>query len=228
MNEAISEQKPPLKPDGVCILSGGIDSTVLLYKLLAEGKRPYALSFDYGQRHMRELSYAKGTAIRTNTPFLKVLLECELFEGSSQTSNIPVPHGHYAEESMKATIVPNRNMVMLAMAASLCISIKGGYIAYGAHAGDHAIYPDCRSSFVDGMTLALMSCDWNPPKLLVPFIKKSKTDVVKEGALLSVPFGLTYSCYEGRKNHCGLCGTCVERQEAFAEANVYDPTAYEK
>lgn len=227
MNEAISEQKPPLKPDGVCILSGGIDSTVLLYKLLAEGKRPYALSFDYGQRHMRELSYAKGTAIRTNTPFLKVLLECELFEGSSQTSNIPVPHGHYAEESMKATIVPNRNMVMLAMAAAFCISVKGRYIAYGAHSGDHAIYPDCRQSFVDGMQLALMSCDWNPPQLIAPFLNKSKTDVVKEGSLLQVPFELTYSCYEGRIYHCGKCGTCVERREAFVEANVEDPTAYE-
>lgn len=217
--------------DSVLILSGGLDSTVLLYKCLEEGYTPALLSFNYGQRHHRELGYAKTTANTLGLPWRQVVLPSELFRGSSQTSSsIPVPEGHYAEESMKATVVPNRNMVMLSLAAAYAISLKVQPVFYAAHSGDHAIYPDCRPEFVEAMDKCFFNCDWAPPKLYAPFLSWSKRDIVVEGARLNVDFTHTWSCYKGNDviHHCGKCGTCVERIEAFVLARISDPTEYEK
>jgi 7-cyano-7-deazaguanine synthase len=139
---------------------------------------------------------------------------------------VPVPHGHYAAENMKQTVVPNRNMIMLAVAAGWAISEKADRVAYGAHAGDHTIYPDCRPEFAAALGKAIGLADWHHLDLHCPFIKLSKTDIVRLGAQLHVDFAQTWSCYEGGELHCRRCGTCVERKEAFERAGVIDPTKY--
>ena len=213
----------------VAIFSGGLDSTVLLHQLLAAGDQVLALSVDYGQRHRRELTHARQIAeqlgIRWQLADLSAIRP--LLAGSSQTSDdMPVPHGHYAAENMKQTVVPNRNMIMLAVAAGWAISQRADRVAYGAHAGDHTIYPDCRPEFADAMRHAIGLADWHRIDLYCPFIELSKADIVRFGAELHVDFAATWSCYAGGDLHCGLCGTCVERKEAFEKAGVRDPTQY--
>lgn len=218
----------------VVIFSGGLDSTVLLNHVLRQGHEAIALSINYGQRHRRELDASilvvnylndiGGGHVQHHILDLSVLRT--ILGGSSQTSDLPVPHGHYAEESMKQTVVPNRNMIMLSVAAGLAISSKAQRVAYGAHAGDHAIYPDCRPEFAEAVGGALALCDWEPPKLWSPFVKMNKWDIVSLGSMEAAPMHLSYSCYEGGVQHCGKCGTCRERHESFGRAGVWDPTSW--
>lgn len=213
----------------IVVFSGGLDSTVLLFKMRSLGAEVRALSIDYGQRHVRELEAAadicNSYGFQHQIADLRSLTK--LMAGSSQTDpNVPVPHGHYAEETMKATVVPNRNMVLLAVAGAWAISTKSDTISYAAHAGDHAIYPDCREEFVVPLSEALWNADWHHVKLERPFIKMTKADIVKVGWEISAPMHRTYSCYEGERIHCGKCGTCTERREAFKLAGVHDPTQY--
>lgn len=216
----------------VLCLSGGLDSTVLLYHLLTQGYEIRCLSVDYGQRHRRELTAAKSICLAAHVEHKVVDLHnvVELMGGSSQTSpDVPVPDGHYAEESMKVTVVPNRNMLLLALAGAWAVSTRSEFIAYAAHSGDHAIYPDCRPEFTDAVATALQLCDWHPVKLLRPFLYPTpldKSEVVRLGAKVGVPFGTTWSCYKGEEFHCGTCGTCTERREAFQLAGITDPTTY--
>ncbi len=220
------------KPKCVLCYSGGLDSTVLLYQLRKEGYDVHCLSVNYGQRHDREVNHALRLCKELNVDFrtiyidLKrtVLLDCK---SSQINDSVPVPDGHYTDETMKATIVPNRNMILLSLATALAISLKAPIIAYAAHAGDHAIYPDCRPEFVVGMAAVIRCCDWYKPDLITPFLDRSKADIVKLGAELGVPFEKTYSCYKGGEKHCGRCGTCVERRESFQLAGIPDPTEYE-
>jgi len=137
-----------------------------------------------------------------------------------------VPAGHYTNETMKLTVVPNRNMIMLSVAIGWAVSGKADAVAYAAHAGDHTIYPDCRPAFIEAIRQAAALCDWHRVELLTPFVGKTKRDIVRLGAELDVPFGQTWSCYVGGEVHCGRCGTCVERREAFKSAGVDDPTVY--
>ncbi len=211
--------------------SGGLDSTVLLYHLLKNLKcEVRCLSVHYGQKHKKELisaslicKHLKVEHQVADLSHLKVL-----FAGSSQTSNeVQVPEGHYAEESMKATVVPNRNAVLLSLAGAWAVATKSNAVAYAAHAGDHTIYPDCRKEFADAMGVALSLCDWHKIELLRPFVDKTKAGIVKLGADLKVPFEWTWSCYKGKELHCGKCGTCVERCCAFKQAGVNDLTEYE-
>jgi 7-cyano-7-deazaguanine synthase len=214
----------------IVIFSGGMDSTVLLATLIAAGHEVKALSVDYGQRHRKELNAAAALAalygvehrvadLRSITPLLA---------GSSQTSaDVEVPEGHYAEESMKQTVVPNRNMIMLAVAAGWAISLKYDAVAYGAHAGDHAIYPDCRDDFAQTLADAIRLADWHTVSLIRPFVNLTKAMIVERGLALGVPFEKTWTCYKGGDKHCGKCGTCVERLEAFEIAGAVDPAEYE-
>jgi 7-cyano-7-deazaguanine synthase len=196
------------------LFSGGLDSTVLAAQLLADGAETRLLSIDYGQRHAKELQQAEKIAEALGLPhrILRLPDLGPLLGGSSLTDNqVELPEGHYAEESMKAT----------------ALSLGFDTIAYAAHAGDHTIYPDCRPEFADAMESALGLADWEKLSLHRPFVHLSKTDLVKKGAELDAPLYLTWSCYAGREKHCGKCGTCVERKEAFALAKVTDPTEYE-
>lgn len=214
----------------VAIYSGGMDSTVLLYHLRSLGYEVNALSVDYGQRHRKELESARTICHASGIPHEVADLRgiTHLLQGSSLTSaEVEVPEGHYAEESMKMTVVPNRNMIMLSVAIGYAISLRAKFVAYGAHAGDHTIYPDCRPEFAAAVNTAALLADWHQVELLSPFIRLTKSEIARLGAQLNVPYHLTWSCYKGGERHCGRCGTCVERAEAFSLAGLHDPTEYQ-
>ncbi len=212
----------------VVLHSGGMDSTVLLHHLLEEGNAVRGFGVDYGQRHRRELQAAETLCRRLGVDWqLAAITASEpLFDRSALTGPAEIPEGHYTDESMKQTVVPNRNMILLALAIGQAINLGYEAVAYAAHAGDHTIYPDCRPAFADAMANAAGLCDFRPVRLLRPFIDLTKADIVRRGAALGVPFELTWSCYQGGQAHCGRCGTCVERREAFALAGIPDPTVY--
>jgi 7-cyano-7-deazaguanine synthase len=215
----------------IVILSGGLDSTVLAYYITKSNRHSLlgCVSVDYGQRHRVELTCAQRTARKLGVPHYLVDLTGlrSLLSRSALTSSQPVPEGHYAEDSMKATVVPNRNMILISIAVGIGISKGAEVVAYGAHSGDHAIYPDCRPEFAEALGKAVNLCDYNPPELLRPFIHKTKAEIVRIGADLDVPFTDTYTCYNGGMLACGKCGTCVERLEAFDIAGVKDPLEYQ-
>ena len=213
----------------VVLFSGGLDSTVLVYHLLNKGADLKLLSIDYGQRHEKELKSSSEIAefLGLEHEILRLPMLNNLLGGSALTDpSISLPEGHYAEDSMKATVVPNRNMILLSLAAGHAISLQFDTVAYAAHAGDHTIYPDCRPEFATAMDQALKLCDWNTVSLYRPFVQLSKHDLVRKGKELGVPFEKTWSCYAGNDKHCGKCGTCVERKEAFELVGLLDPTEY--
>ena len=213
----------------VVLFSGGLDSTVLASHLISKGAEVRLLSIDYGQRHAKELAHGEALAKHMNLPRKSLLLPDlgDLLKGSSLTDDsVELPEGHYAEESMKATVVPNRNMILLALAGGYALSSGFDTIAYAAHAGDHFIYPDCRPEFAEAMEKALGLADWNDLSLYRPFVDMTKADLVRLGTELGTPLEMTWSCYAGMDVHCGKCGTCVERKEAFELAKVPDPTKY--
>ena len=215
----------------VVLFSGGLDSTVLASHLLSQGAEVRLLSIDYGQRHAKELAHGEALAKHMNLPRKSLLLPDlgDLLKGSSLTDDsVELPEGHYAEESMKATVVPNRNMILLALAGGYALSSGFDTIAYAAHAGDHFIYPDCRPEFAEAMEKALGLADWNDLSLYRPFVDMTKADLVSLGTELGTPLEMTWSCYAGMDIHCGKCGTCVERKEAFELAKVHDPTKYKE
>ena len=212
------------------ILSGGMDSVTLLYYLLHNGSKVKALSINYGQRHLKELEYAKYHCEKLNiehqTADLTGITHLLGKESVLVNKSIEVPDGHYEELVMKKTVVPNRNMLMLAVATSYAISEKFDGIVYGAHAGDHAIYPDCRKEFTDALAKAILLCDWHQVELHRPFIKKTKADIARTGKYLDVDFTKTWSCYKGEEKQCGQCATCIERREAFHLSEMEDHTEY--
>ena len=165
----------------VLTLSGGLDSTVLLWHLLNQRHEVRCLSVDYGQRHRRELEaateIAKLVGVEHRIADLSNLRQ--FMGGSSQTSDVPVPEGHYAADNMKLTVVPNRNMILLAVAGAWAVSTKSDSIAYAAHAGDHAVYPDCREEFVKPLSEALWNADWHQVKIERPFLKMTKAEIAE-------------------------------------------------
>lgn len=197
------------------ILSGGLDSTTALHKLMADGHTVGAISFDYGQKHSKELDYACYWTQFLNVPHEIVHLG-GVFSGSALTGDKPMPLTDYSVESMKSTVVPNRNMVMLAIAISKAIQHGYDAVAYGAHAGDRDVYPDCRPEFVDVMRQAAMLCDWNNIKLLAPLIDLDKRQIVKLARSLKIDLKRTWSCYEGGAEPCGKCGSCRALIEAMS------------
>jgi 7-cyano-7-deazaguanine synthase len=234
---AFTEQEEIDRTDiksAVILLSGGMDSTTLLYKARDEGIHCHAIGFDYGQKHLKEVAAAQEIARRLDVGYklinLTSLHDSFLMHAASSQTNpdIDVPHGHYADDNMKVTVVPNRNMIMLSIAASYAITIGADAVGYAAHAGDHAVYPDCRPVFIWGMSIALEHCHFSPGiTLYTPFRDIGKHDIAVKGQELQVPWELTWSCYEGSDVHCGSCGTCVERKEAFHLSGIPDKTPYE-
>lgn len=215
--------------DTVVILSGGMDSAVLLAQEKRNGTVVEAITFDYGQRHRKEIEYADAYAFSLGVTWHLITLPLrDVFagSGSSQVTDEPVPHGHYAEENMKKTVVPHRNLIMLSLAAARARSIGAKWVSYAAHAGDHTIYPDCRPEFVSALNKLLAVSDWEPIGISAPFLALTKGDIAAMGVSIGVPFEHTWSCYEGGLMHCGKCGACTERKEAFAEFELDDPTIY--
>jgi len=224
----------------VAIVSGGMDSVTLahLIKRHDPEARLIIVSFDYGQRHQIELDYARYQAriLESEHKIVDLRSMSIHLHGSSLTSSeVEVPDGHYSDESMKATVVPNRNMIMLSIAGGIAVAEGAQYVATAVHAGDHFIYPDCRPEFVEqaARTIKAATADgfgsWDDKHGVIwaPFINIGKHDIVSVGMGLGVNYHYTWSCYKGGDLHCGRCGTCVERKEAFQLANVVDPTNYD-
>lgn len=219
--------------DGVIICSGGMDSVTLAYMQHSVNDKIMLVSFDYGQRHSKELNFAHYTADNLGVPWEYVNLSHlgRLLGGSALTDRrIDVPEGHYAADSMKQTVVPNRNMIMLSIAVGIAVAAGASYVATAIHAGDHAIYPDCRPDFLASINRTVMYATDGFAvqgfQVCAPFVDMTKAQICELGSTLEVPFDHTWSCYKGLQKHCGKCGTCVERKEAFELAGVTDPTEY--
>ncbi|HTB63343.1 MAG TPA: 7-cyano-7-deazaguanine synthase QueC [Opitutales bacterium] len=213
----------------VVLLSGGLDSTVALYEARARHEVAGAVSFDYGAKHNhREIPCAEWQCAQLQIPHQVIALDfvAELFSSALLKSGGAIPDGHYEEETMKQTVVPFRNGIMLAVAAGYAESRGAQGLVIAAHAGDHAIYPDCREEFMAAMGAAMRLGTYAEIELLRPFIHFTKAQIVARGAELGVDFAHTWSCYKGGAIHCGTCGTCVERREAFLLAKIPDPTVY--
>ena len=213
----------------VVIYSGGMDSFTVLNKALQQGHEVYALSFDYGQRHVKELKVAAQVCEKPGVPHKIVDISAinQLIGGSSLTDDIDVPEGHYEEESMKSTIVPNRNMILLSLAVGYAVSLKASKVYYGAHSGDHAIYPDCRPEFVKKMDDVCRIANYDAVEIFSPYLNNTKIDILTDGLKMGLDYSQTWTCYNGRDKACGKCGACQERLEAFALNNVTDPIEYE-
>lgn len=219
--------------EAIVICSGGMDSATLAYHVVKERNMDtQLLSFDYGQSHKKELDYAKALAARLFVPWnlIDITTITKYLKGAGLTdSTIEIPDGHYSDPIMKLTVVPNRNAIMLSIAFGVAAGMKAEIVAAGMHSGDHPIYPDCRPDFVNAFDeMEVLALDGvAETRLYTPFIHIDKTEIVRRGEKLGVPWGWTWSCYKGRELHCGKCGTCVERREAFELAKVDDPTVYE-
>ncbi len=213
----------------IVIYSGGMDSFTVLNKAIRDGKQPLALSFNYGQRHKKELDYAKRACAMLSVPHKIVDISAinSLIGGSALTDDIAVPEGHYEEPSMQQTVVPNRNMILLSLAVGYAVSQQANAVYYGAHSGDHAIYPDCRPEFVQRMKDVCAIANYEAIDIVTPYLHESKTAILTDGLNMGLDYGYTWTCYNGREKACGKCGACEERLEAFRDNNAIDPLEYE-
>lgn len=213
----------------VVIYSGGMDSFTLLHKARAQGYQVHALSFNYGQRHVRELECAREVCQQLGVPHQVIDIRSlgPVMAGSALTSDVDVPEGHYEEDSMKSTVVPNRNMILLSLATGYAVTVEARAVWFGAHGGDHAIYPDCRPEFLQKMDAVCQVANYHPVAIEAPFLKHDKGEILAEGLALGLDYSQTWTCYNGRDQACGRCGSCVERLEAFAAHDICDPLPYE-
>ncbi len=213
----------------VVLVSGGMDSVVALYQATEDHEVVAALSFDYGSKHNgREIPFASFHAERLSVPHEVISLGFmnDLFSSDLLQSGGDIPEGHYEESNMKTTVVPFRNGIMLSIAAGFAESCEAEGLVIAAHSGDHAIYPDCREEFMQSMGEAIRLGTYADIRVIRPFIDVRKEDIAARGHELGVDFSQTWSCYKGGNIHCGKCGTCVERREAFQIAGLEDPTEY--
>jgi len=212
----------------VIILSGGMDSVTLLYD--QQERIALAVSFDYGSKHnAREIPFARLHCERLGIRHITIPLDfmTTYFQSSLLKGGEEIPEGHYADENMRSTVVPFRNGIMLSIAVGIAESNGLKYVMMANHSGDHTIYPDCTPQFVDAFDEAAQAGTFVGIKLLSPFVNWTKGDIARRGKELGIDYAETWSCYKGGEQHCGKCGTCVERKEALAEAGIEDPTIYE-
>jgi 7-cyano-7-deazaguanine synthase len=213
--------------DSVIVLSGGLDSTTLLYEQRA--RIALAVSFDYGSNHnKREIECARHHCERLGVEQLVIPLDFikRYFTSSLLEGGDAVPTGEYDDDNMHSTVVPFRNGIMLSVACGLAESRGLNRLLIANHGGDHAIYPDCRPDFVSAIDAATQSGTYNHVRVVAPYTNLTKSDIVRRGAALGVNYADTYSCYCGGERHCGRCATCTERKEAFRQAGIPDPTEY--
>ena len=218
-----------MKPKAVVIYSGGMDSYTVLHLALQQGYEVHAVSFNYGQRHSKELDVAARvcSALGVSHKLVDITAINQLLQGSSLTStDIDIPTGEYEEDNMKSTVVPNRNMILLSMAIGYAVSLGSAHVFYGAHAGDHDIYPDCRPEFVDAMNVVSTIANYDDVQIISPFLYASKLAILQAGLAMGLDYLQTWTCYLGQEKACGQCGSCVERLDAFAKAGLTDPVPY--
>ena len=213
----------------VVLVSGGMDSVAALYQAHTEHTVVGAVSFDYGSKHNhKEIPFAAWHCRQLGIPHRAITLDFvgQLFKSDLLKSGGAIPDGHYEQQNMKQTVVPFRNGIMLAIAGGYAESIESQGLVIAAHSGDHAIYPDCREDFMKAMADAIRLGTYAAVEILRPFIHNTKAEIARRGHELGVDFAQTWSCYKGGDVHCGTCGTCVERREAFQLAGLSDPTVY--
>jgi len=219
------------KIKAIVVYSGGMDSFTLLHKAIADGREVYPINFYYGQRHAVEIQCAEKVCADLGLQLRKIDISSlnGIIDNSALSGNIDIPTGHFQDESMKLTVVPNRNMMLLSMAAAYAINIKADEVWYGAHNGDHEIYPDCRPVFVEAMRKAFALADWHPVDLVVPFIDGNKETILTWGFEHNLDYADSWTCYDPKPAEggvvvpCGKCGSCTERQEAFDKLGRKDP-----
>ena len=214
--------------DSVLILSGGMDSTTLLYD--EQERIALAISFDYGSNHnAREIPFAQLHCQRLGIKHIVIPLEfmTKYFKSSLLEGAEAIPEGHYAADNMKSTVVPFRNAIMLSIAVGIAESNNLKNVMMANHAGDHTIYPDCTPAFVKAFDLTAQAGTFINVHLLTPYTHLTKGEIAARGRELGIDYAETWSCYKGGEKHCGRCGTCVERKEALAEAGIEDTTEYE-
>lgn len=213
--------------DSIIILSGGMDSTTLLYDY--QERIALAVSFDYGSKHnKKELAFATQHCETLGIKHLIIPLEFmqKYFKSSLLIGGEDIPEGNYDDDNMKSTVVPFRNGIMLAIAAGIAESNGLKHLMMANHGGDHAIYPDCRPGFVDAMSKAISEGTYEGLSIIAPYTNITKTDIARRGKELGIDYTLTWSCYKGGEYHCGKCGTCTERIEAMRDAGIEDHTIY--
>ena len=218
-----------MKKKVIVLVSGGMDSVAALYEAHRSHAVVGALSFDYGSKHNhKEIPFALWHSQKLGVPHRTIVLDFvgQLFKSDLLQSGGAIPDGHYEQQLMKQTVVPFRNGIMLSIAGGYAESIEAGGLVIAAHSGDHAIYPDCREDFMKAMADAVRLGTYAAIDILRPFIRNTKAEIARRGQELGVDFSQTWSCYKGGETHCGTCGTCVERREAFDLAGLSDPTAY--
>lgn len=218
-----------MEKKSLIILSGGMDSVTLLHDRREE--IALAVTFDYGSNHnAREILCAIKNCEKLGIEHIIIPLSFihDHFKSSLLEGAAAIPEGHYASENMKSTVVPFRNGIMLAIACGLAESRGLNRVLIANHYGDHAIYPDCRESFVEAMGEAMKRGTYAGVEIVAPYTSITKSDIARIGSEKGVDFALTYSCYKGGAKHCGKCGTCVERKEAMRDAGITDPTDYEE
>ena len=214
--------------DSVIIYSGGLDSTTLLYEERA--RVALAVTFDYGSNHAaREIACARHHCALLGVEHLIIDLAFmkRYFNSSLLSGADAIPEGHYDDENMRSTVVPFRNGIMLSVACGLAEDRGLKRVLIANHGGDHAIYPDCRPEFVAATDGAMQAGTYAGVQLAAPYTNLTKSEIVQRGVALGIDYGETYSCYRGGERHCGTCGTCTERREAFRLAGLPDPTEYE-
>jgi 7-cyano-7-deazaguanine synthase len=213
----------------VVIYSGGMDSFTVLHRALREEFEVTALSFDYGQRHSRELDVAARVCGELGVPHQVVDIRAihGLIDNSALTdASRKMPDGDYAADNLTATVVPNRNMILLSLAIAKAVNIGAARVDYGAHGGDHVLYPDCRPEFVEAMNGVAGIANFEPVEIHAPYLRASKAEILADGLAMGLDYRDTWTCYRGEALACGSCGSCRERLAAFAENGIIDPLEY--
>ncbi len=213
----------------VVIYSGGMDSYTVLHHALRHGYFVHALSFDYGQRHAKELVIARRVCQRLNIAHQVIDIQAihSLIDNSALTdAGRSLPTGDYDADSLAATVVPNRNMILLSLAIAHAVNIDADVCFYGAHGGDHVLYPDCRPEFVERMNAASAIANFNAVRIEAPYLYASKAEILADGLGMGLDYAETWTCYQGGERACGECGSCRERLAAFAEQGLADPLTY--
>lgn len=218
-----------LSEKAVVIYSGGMDSFTILNRAYRDNLDIYALTFDYGQKHSKEIEFARNVCreLGVTHKVIDITAINQLLQSSSLTSDAVIPEGHYEAANMKSTVVPNRNMILLSLAIGYAVDIGAQKVFYGAHSGDHAIYPDCRPDFVHAMNKVAKLANYEPVDIVTPYLNSSKIDILRDGLSMGLDYAKSWTCYNGREKACAKCGSCVERLEAFEKNNAIDPLDYE-
>lgn len=207
--------------DSIIILSGGIDSTTMLYDY--RERIALAVTFDYGSNHnAKEIPFARYHCEKLGIEHIVIELGFmkRYFESSLLSGADAIPEGNYDDDNMRSTVVPFRNGIMLSIAAGLAETRGLKYVMMANHAGDHTIYPDCRPQFVEAMSSAIACGTYTATELFAPYTDITKTDIVRRGLMMGIEYDKTWSCYKGGDRPCGQCGTCREREEAFTQATL--------